>query len=134
MDNTSRIYSILSVDDSHLIRKFVKISLKSNKTHRLNLIEAEDGQEAYSLIQDACPDLLITDYNMPGMNGLELIVKIRNETSFNPIPIILMTAENDEATITQFCQDFNVMFLRKPFMKNRLNELVSDSIKFFYKD
>ncbi|MFA5904712.1 MAG: response regulator [Desulfobacula sp.] len=133
LDNKSRTYSVLSVDDSLLIRQLVKISLKSNENHKINLIEAGDGQDAYLLIKEACPDLLITDYNMPGMNGLELISKIRNEESLKPIPIILLTAENDEKMITKLCQDFNVLFLRKPFTKNRLNDVVSNIIRVFYR-
>ena len=133
LNSKSRTYLILSVDDSPFIRKFIKISLESINNYTINLIEAEDGYEAFSLIKKAFPDLLITDYNMPRMDGLDLITKIRNEKLFKNIPIILLTGENDEEdVINKFCKDFNIIFLKKPFRQNQLNDVVSNGIRVSY--
>ena len=85
--------SILLVDDSRAVRQLLKMILQRHVD--CNLIEAEDGQEAYEKLKSDSYDLLITDVNMPRMNGLSLIGRVRSELGLR-IPIIIVTTMGRE--------------------------------------
>jgi two-component system chemotaxis response regulator CheY len=67
---------ILLVDDSKAMRLIVRRALKEAGYGREIIVEATNGDEALTLIQEDCPDLLLSDWNMPGTNGIELLEKI----------------------------------------------------------
>jgi DNA-binding response OmpR family regulator len=85
--------SILLVDDSRAVRQLLKMILQRHVD--CNLMEAEDGQEAYEKLKLDSYDLLITDVNMPRMNGLSLIGRVRNELGLR-IPIVIVTTMGRE--------------------------------------
>jgi DNA-binding response OmpR family regulator len=85
--------SILLVDDSRAVRQLLKMILQRHVD--CNLMEAEDGQEAYEKLKSDSYDLLITDVNMPRMNGLSLIGRVRNELGLR-IPIVIVTTMGRE--------------------------------------
>ncbi len=85
--------NILIVDDSRAVRQLLKMVLQRHVD--CNLMEAEDGQEAYEKFKSDSYDLLITDINMPRMNGLSLIGRVRNELSLR-IPIVIVTTMGRE--------------------------------------
>ncbi len=85
---------ILVVDDMLTIRKIAKKTL--NELHFKNILEAAEGAEAWQIInQEKNLDLIISDWNMPKMSGLELLQKIRSTPDFCHLPFILLTAESD---------------------------------------
>lgn len=67
---------ILLVDDSKTMRRIVRNALKEAGYGRETITEANDGDEAFSLVQADCPDLLLSDWNMPNSTGIELLEKI----------------------------------------------------------
>ena len=79
---------ILIADDSPTIRKFVSFSLNSNG---FEVLAACDGMEAIELLPTASIDLIITDLNMPNMDGFELIKTVRGDESNKDIPIIILS-------------------------------------------
>jgi DNA-binding response OmpR family regulator len=85
--------NILIVDDSRTVRQLLKMVLQRHVD--CNLMEAEDGQDAYEKLKSDTYDLLITDINMPRMNGLSLIGRVRNEMSLR-IPIVIVTTMGHE--------------------------------------
>ncbi len=85
--------SILIADDSRAVRQLLKMVLQRHLD--CHLTEAEDGQEAYEKLRSNSYDLVITDINMPRMNGLSLIGRMRNELSLR-IPIIIVTTMGHE--------------------------------------
>ena len=91
MNNGKR--NILIVDDSRAVRQLLKMVLQRHVD--CNLMEAEDGQDAYEKLKADSYDLLITDINMPRMNGLSLIGRVRNEMSLR-IPIVIVTTMGHE--------------------------------------
>lgn len=91
MNNGKR--NILIVDDSRAVRQLLKMVLQRHVD--CNLMEAEDGQEAYEKLKADSYDLLITDINMPRMNGLSLIGRVRNEMGLR-IPIVIVTTMGHE--------------------------------------
>jgi two-component system chemotaxis response regulator CheY len=82
----------LIVDDSKSMREMVMFTLKSAE---YEVIQAEDGIEALKVIGDQKIDLVITDLNMPNMNGLELIKELRAKPGFAYTPILMLTTETD---------------------------------------
>ena len=85
--------SVLIVDDSRAVRQLLKMVIQRHVD--CNLMEAQDGQEAYEKLRSDSYDLLITDINMPRMNGLSLIGRVRNEMGLR-IPIVIVTTMGRE--------------------------------------
>jgi two-component system sensor histidine kinase and response regulator WspE len=84
---------ILIVDDSRAVRQLLKMVLQRHLD--CDLVEAEDGQEAYEKLKAETYDVLITDINMPRMNGLSLIGRVRNDLNLR-LPIVIVTTMGHE--------------------------------------
>lgn len=82
---------VMTVDDSVSIRQMIVETLEDVN---FDVLEAEDGQDAMDLLEKESVDLVITDLNMPRMDGIELIKKIRNNPDHRFIPIIMLTTES----------------------------------------
>jgi len=82
---------ILAIDDSRSIRQMVSLTLTA-AGHEVAV--AEDGREGYEMLQKSQPDLVITDINMPVMDGLELIQKVRGLNNHRFTPILVLTTES----------------------------------------
>jgi two-component system cell cycle response regulator DivK len=80
---------VLIVDDNRASRDLVRAILK---TVRCDIIEATHGQEALDLIQQQRPDLVLLDIDMPSLDGLEVVKKIRENTSLADLPVVAVTA------------------------------------------
>ena len=104
---------ILVADDSKMSRNYIRELLK---THRYDVIVADDGDTALELLEQH-PDikLLITDYNMPSMNGFELVKNIRREIRKNDLIIIGLSAEGNGKLTAKFIKNGANDFLNKPF-------------------
>lgn len=114
---------ILIVDDSMVIRKMINKSLEDAQ---YEVIQAENGQEAFSLFQSNDIDLIITDINMPIMNGFEFIEKVREKSPDNKkLPIIVVSTEfSDE--VKQRGKKLGVSaWMVKPTQDDVLNEAVA---------
>jgi two-component system, chemotaxis family, chemotaxis protein CheY len=84
--------SILVVDDSATMRQMVSFTL-TEAGHEVH--EAEDAQAALTWLDSKVPDLVITDVNMPGMNGIELVREIRLREPLKSKPILVLTTEHE---------------------------------------
>jgi len=104
---------ILLVDDSALARKHIRRVL--NKLGIEVIDEAVNGLDAIPKIEQHFYDLIITDYNMPDMDGAELTRYIRNESSQNAIPVLMVTSENDENRLAGVQQSGVSGICDKPF-------------------
>lgn len=87
----NRLTKILTVDDSVSIRAMVGLTLKSAG---YEVIEASDGLDAINKLKDISVDLVITDVNMPNMDGIELVKQIRSHPDHKFVPILLLTTED----------------------------------------
>jgi CheY-like chemotaxis protein len=123
------IKRILVVDDSPIMRQLLKISL-----HRIELlgivdvIEAVDGIDAYRKFESNQVNLLITDMDMPHMNGLELIEKLRSLPNGKSIPIIVISASCNESDFKTAIELGANDYLYKPISIPRLRNAVSNLI------
>jgi two-component system chemotaxis response regulator CheY len=119
---------VLVVDDSSTMRRIIKGNLIRLNFLEKNIKEAGDGIEAISILANNPIDLIITDWNMPNMNGLELVKKIRSNLIYNNTPIIMVTTEgNKSAVITALKAGVN-NYIVKPFTPATLHEKIKEYI------
>lgn len=85
--------TVLIVDDSSSVRNLVEFILDADG---YKVIQAEDGQQAWNMLQRIKPNLVLTDYEMPNMSGVELLQRMREQERFNNVPIIMLTARKGE--------------------------------------
>src|SRR6185312_10853138 len=108
----------LVVDDFATMRKIIKKVL--TELGYTNIEEAEDGKPAFQLIQDSKAsgqpfDFVISDWNMPGMSGLELLKACKATTDFKNMPFMLVTAESEQKNIVEAAKNGVSDYVVKPF-------------------
>lgn len=112
---------LLVVDDSSTMRRIIKNTL-SRLGHE-DILEGGDGIEGWNAL-DKNPnvDMLITDWNMPEMNGLELVKKVRADARFKDLPIIMVTTEGGKAEVITALKAGVNNYIVKPFTPQVLKE------------
>ncbi len=116
---------ILTVDDSASIRQMVAFTLKSAG---YSVIEAADGQEGLDKAKANACNLVLTDQNMPKMDGLNLIKALRALPQYKAVPILMLTTESSDAMKTQGKASGATGWLVKPFDPQKLLEVVKKVI------
>ena len=118
----SKDMKFLVVDDYSTMRRIVK-----NLLHDLgyaNVTEADDGKTALPLLQNGSFDFLITDWNMPGMPGLELLQAVRSDEKLAQLPVLMLTAEAKREQIVEAAQAGVNGYVVKPFTAQTLKEKI----------
>ncbi len=112
---------LLVVDDSSTMRRIIKNTL-ARLGHK-DVLEGADGVEGWEAL-DSNPDvdMLITDWNMPEMNGLELVKKVRADERFTDLPIIMVTTEGGKAEVITALKAGVNNYIVKPFTPQVLKE------------
>ena len=112
---------ILVVDDSSTMRRIIKNTLA--RLGYKDILEGADGVEGWTAM-DANPDIemLITDWNMPEMNGLELVKKVRADERFIDVPIIMVTTEGGKGEVITALKAGVNNYIVKPFTPQVLKE------------
>lgn len=114
------VFKVLVVDDSPLMRQFVARALGMTG-FELDIHDAGTGLEAIRLAEDLVPDLIITDLNMPVMDGEEFLRILDADTSLRTIPVIVLTADGARAKTDSVVHHHNlVACLRKPIRPEEL--------------
>jgi two-component system alkaline phosphatase synthesis response regulator PhoP/two-component system response regulator VicR len=108
---------ILIVDDEEVIRKFLRIHLTKLG---YEVTEAEDGEKAIEKIGGGKFDLIICDVMMPNKNGWEVVKEVKSTPDLSNIPIILLTAKNDDADMFKGYELGANYYMSKPFTKDQL--------------
>lgn len=85
---------VLVVDDSRIQRNIIRNALQERYGHSIQIFEAPDGLSAHQMIGTLSPGLLLLDWNMPNLNGLELVQKLRAQEEHKALPIIMITSES----------------------------------------
>jgi two-component system chemotaxis response regulator CheY len=102
----------LIVDDSSVVRKFIKnLFLELG----FEVTDAEDGQAALEKFKLKIPDVIMLDWNMPGMNGMQFLVELRKQENGKEPVVIFCTTENEPHKIAQAMADGANGFITKPF-------------------
>ncbi len=110
----------LIVDDFSTMRRIVRNLLK--EIGYANADEAEDGVAALAKLKAGSFDFVVSDINMPNMNGFELLAKIRGEAALKHLPVLMVTAESKKEDIVMAAQAGASGYIVKPFTKATLEE------------
>ena len=113
---------VLVVDDFPTMRRIIRNLLRQLGFQ--NIAEAEDGTHALSLIKEEPVDLVVTDWNMPKMSGIELLKAIRQDAEHKSLPVLMVTAEADKSSIIQAIQAGVNNYIVKPFTAEVLKEKI----------
>ena len=119
---------ILVVDDSATIRNLVRFILTNDG---FEVLEAEDGQAALQVLRKQRPDLIMTDREMPKMDGLELIKKLRSSASTADIPIIMLTSRREEDSEVEGLSAGADDYIGKPIEPAKLAARVRKVLKLY---
>ncbi len=109
---------ILVVDDMNTMRKIIKGMLQ--KMGCDNITEADDGTPAWGLIQEAHAagrpfEFIISDWNMPGMTGIDLLKNVRSKDEFKKVPFLMVTAEAEQSNVVVAVKAGVSNYIIKPF-------------------
>lgn len=113
---------ILIVDDFSTMRRIIKNLLRELGFN--NTIEADDGQSALPKLQAGGIDFLITDWNMPGMTGIDLLKAVRADPTLCQLPVLMVTAEAKRDQIVEAAQAGVNGYVIKPFTAATLQEKI----------
>lgn len=108
---------ILTVDDSASVRQMVSMTLSAAG---YDIVEAKDGLEGYQKATTNTLHCILTDLNMPNLNGIEFIRKFRTHPSSKGVPILLLTTETDEGLKKQAREAGALGWIVKPFKPDQL--------------
>jgi two-component system, chemotaxis family, chemotaxis protein CheY len=127
----SKDLKFLVVDDFSTMRRIVK-NLLSDLGYQ-NVVEADDGNTALPILQQGDIDCLITDWNMPGMHGLELLKAVRSDAKLAKLPVLMLTAEAKREQIVEAAQAGVNGYVIKPFtaeiLKEKLDKILGSVAK-----
>ncbi len=112
---------ILSVDDSASVRQMVTFALE---TAGYATVQASDGKEALALLKTTPVDMIVTDLNMPNLNGIELIKQVRALPAFKFVPIVLLTTESEDSKKAEGKAAGATGWIVKPFNQDQLLAVV----------
>jgi two-component system chemotaxis response regulator CheY len=118
----SKNLRFLVVDDFSTMRRIVKNLL--NELGYPNVAEADDGQSALPMLKSGGFDFLVTDWNMPGMPGLDLLKAVRADPALAKMPVLMLTAEAKREQIIEAAQAGVNGYVIKPFTAITLKEKI----------
>ena len=121
------IKTILLVEDSATTRALIRAVI--DEMGDFNTVEASSGFEALKLLPAQEFDLVITDINMPDINGLELINFLKNNQRYNHIPLIIVTTERSEEDRKRGMALGATAYITKPFKADELQEVIKRALQ-----
>jgi two-component system chemotaxis response regulator CheY len=114
----------LIVDDSSVMRKIVERSLRQAGLDPLVVYEAGSGIEGLEVLKAKSVDLILSDINMPSMDGLEFLRQIRAQNLAPGVPVVMITTESSEEHVKQAITAGAQGYIRKPFTAEQVKERV----------
>jgi two-component system chemotaxis response regulator CheY len=115
-------FKVLVVDDQLTMREVTRLALQEMGVRQI--IDAENGDEAFKKATTQPLDMIISDFNMPGMDGLALLRAVRGHPAVRKLPFILVTGRGDNALVVSAAQAGVNNYIVKPFTTEMLREKV----------
>lgn len=112
----------LIVDDSSVMRKIIARALGQAGIEMAALYEAGSGAEALDIVRAKAVDLIVSDINMPIMDGLEFLRQMRSAKLAEGVPVVMITTESSEEQVKQAILAGAQAFIRKPFTAEQIKE------------
>jgi len=112
----------LIVDDSSVMRKIVVRALQQGGLTLSELYEAGNGSEALEVLRHNKVDLVLSDINMPVMDGLEFVRQLRNVENARGVPVVMITTEGSESHVKEAISSGARGYIRKPFTPDQMKQ------------
>jgi two-component system chemotaxis response regulator CheY len=113
---------VLVVDDSAAIRKILQRVLRQTGMAIRTIHEAGDGQEALAVMNAHKVDLVLTDINMPKMDGLQFLASVKASAQWRQVPVVMITTEGGETKVGEAVKLGAAGYVRKPFTADQIKE------------
>jgi two-component system chemotaxis response regulator CheY len=118
----SALLDVLIVDDSAAIRKILQRVLRQTDLPLGEIKEAGDGSEAVEILKNRTFGLILSDINMPQMDGLQLLARIKEMEHLRNVPVIMITTEGGQGKVMEAVQLGAAGYVRKPFTADQIKE------------
>ena len=121
--------NVLIVDDSAAIRKILVRVLSQTDLPWGDIHEASDGAEALNALKSFDASLILSDINMPNMDGLQFLTQVRADSKWKQVPVIMISTEGNQAKVLEAVQLGANGYVRKPFTADQIKEKVLSCMK-----
>jgi CheY-like chemotaxis protein len=121
----AELKTILVVEDDGALREVVRFTLEKPD---ISILEAADGLSGLRLARETLPDLILLDWMMPGMDGIEVVENLRQDEATALIPIVMLTAVEDDENMRRGLEAGANAYLRKPFSPLELVKTVEEML------
>ena len=122
-------FNILIVDDSATVRAMIVKTLKLTQLPLSEVHQATNGREALDVLEEKWIDLVLTDINMPEMDGIELVGRMAENGIMQNVPVVVVSTEGSQVRIAELKQQGIRGYLRKPFTPEDLKEMVENVLQ-----
>jgi two-component system chemotaxis response regulator CheY len=116
--------NILVVDDSTAIRKILIRVLRQTALAIGEIFEARDGIEALDIVRNHPLNLVLSDINMPNLDGLGLLAELKGTEQWRNLPVVMITTEGSEEKVSQAIRLGSAAYIRKPFTAEQIQEKI----------
>ena len=116
------LLDVLIVDDSSAIRKILQRVLRQTDLPLGEIFEAGDGTQAIEILETRTPGLILSDINMPQMDGLQLLARIKQIERLKNVPVVMITTEGGQGRVMEAVQLGAAGYVRKPFTAEQIKE------------
>jgi len=117
-------HNILVVDDSTAIRKILIRVLRQTGLTIDEIFEARDGVEALEIVRNHPLQLVLSDINMPNMDGLGLLAELKADAQWRHLPVVMITTEGSAEKVSQAIRLGSAGYIRKPFTAEQIQEKI----------
>jgi two-component system chemotaxis response regulator CheY len=118
--------NLLLVDDSATVRSIIAKTMRMAGVDIGELYEASNGKEALNVLKDHWIDLILTDINMPEMDGVEFIERLKQDDLLKSIPVVVVSTEGSATRVEELIRKGVRAYVRKPFTPEKLREVVDN--------
>jgi two-component system, chemotaxis family, chemotaxis protein CheY len=124
-DHSTKKPRVLIVDDSSVMRKIIERSLRQAGLDLGEVVEAGNGVEALAAVRAGAFDLILSDINMPAMDGIEFLRQLPSIEAAKGTPVVMVTTEGSESRVVEALSIGARGYIRKPFTPGQVKERVS---------
>lgn len=114
----------LIIDDSSVMRKIVERSLRQAGVNLIQVFEAANGADGLGILRSNSVDLILSDINMPVMDGLEFVRQLRKQELAQAVPVVMITTEGSESQVVEAISSGAHGYIRKPFTAEQVKDHV----------